>query len=95
MGAMSTQVYEEVTAELSARDAAILDFEGSWWTSKLPKDQAIRDKFDMSTTRYYQILNSLIDRPAALVHDPMLVKRLRRLRESRQRNRSASRLRTR
>jgi hypothetical protein len=45
----------------------------------------------MSDTRYYQLLNTLIDRPEALVHDPMLVKRLRRLRQSRQRARSARR----
>lgn len=92
---MSTQALEEVTTELSARDAEILDFEGSWWAARLSKEQAIRERFDMSSTRYYQILNSLIDQPAALQHDPMLVKRLRRLRERRQRDRSASRLRTR
>ena len=49
-------------------------------------------RFDMSASRYYQILNALIDRPEALAHDPLLVKRLRRLREQRQRNRSAARL---
>ena len=46
----------------------------------------------MSSTRYYQVLNALIDRPEALVHDPLLVRRLRRLRASRQRQRSARRL---
>ena len=46
----------------------------------------------MSSTRYYQVLNSLIDNPAALAADPMLVKRLRRLRAARQRQRSARRL---
>ena len=46
----------------------------------------------MSATRYYQVLNALIDHPSALEHDPMLVKRLRRLRASRQRARSARRL---
>jgi hypothetical protein len=56
------------------------------------EEQAVRDLFDMSATRYYQVLNALIDRPDALVHDPMLVKRLRRLRAARQRARSARRL---
>ncbi|HEX2290239.1 MAG TPA: DUF3263 domain-containing protein, partial [Pseudonocardiaceae bacterium] len=52
----------------------------------------IRELFDMSATRYYQILNGLIDRQDALVADPMLIKRLRRLRAGRQRARAASRL---
>jgi len=77
---------------LSERDQAILAFERSWWEFAGAKEQAIRDKFDMSATRYYQVLNVLIDREAALAHDPLLVKRLRRLRMSRQRARSARRL---
>nr|MBA2477365.1 DUF3263 domain-containing protein [Sporichthyaceae bacterium] len=43
-------------------------------------------------TRYYQVLNALIDRPEALAYDPMLIKRLRRLRATRQRTRAARRL---
>lgn len=78
--------------ELSERDAAILDFERQWWKYAGAKEQAIRDHFDMSATRYYQVLNALIDRSDALAHDPLLVKRLRRLRATRQRNRSARRL---
>jgi hypothetical protein len=81
-----------VTGELDERDRAILDFERQWWKYAGAKEQAVRDLFDMSATRYYQVLNALIDRPEALVHDPMLVKRLRRLRSSRQRARSARRL---
>ncbi|MDQ6650411.1 MAG: DUF3263 domain-containing protein [Actinomycetota bacterium] len=79
-------------AELSDRDREVLAFERHWWKYAGAKEQAIRDLFDMSATRYYQVLNALIDRPAALVADPMLVKRLRRLRASRQRARSARRL---
>ena len=82
----------EPVAELSARDAEILTFERQWWKFAGAKEQAIRDKFQMSATRYYQILNALIDKPAALAQDPLLVKRLRRLRATRQRNRSAKRL---
>jgi hypothetical protein len=78
--------------ELSARDAEILAFERQWWKFAGAKEQAIRDKFQMSATRYYQVLNALIDKPEALAQDPLLVKRLRRLRASRQRNRSAKRL---
>ncbi len=79
-------------AGLSERDCEILAFERQWWKYAGAKEQAIRDLFDMSATRYYQVLNSLIDRPEALAHDPMLVKRLRRLRSTRQRARSARRL---
>ena len=78
--------------ELSERDAEILAFERQWWKFAGAKEQAIRDKFQMSATRYYQVLNALIDKPEALVQDPLLVKRLRRLRSTRQRNRSAKRL---
>ncbi len=81
-----------VSDELSKRDREVLAFERQWWKYAGAKEQAIRDLFDMSATRYYQVLNALIDRPEALVHDPMLVKRLRRLRSSRQRSRSARRL---
>jgi hypothetical protein len=77
---------------LSDRDRAILDFERQWWKYAGAKEQAIRDLFDMSATRYYQVLNTLVDRGDALAYDPMLVKRLRRLRSSRQRTRSARRL---
>ncbi|MFM8349748.1 MAG: DUF3263 domain-containing protein [Actinomycetales bacterium] len=52
----------------------------------------MRELFDMSANRYYQILNGLIDSPYALAFDPMLVKRLRRMRAARQRARSARRL---
>ena len=85
--------FSEVSGDsLSDRDRRILEFERQWWKYAGAKEQAIRDLFDMSATRYYQILNALIDSPAALEFDPMLVKRLRRLRASRQRARSARRL---
>ena len=77
---------------LDERDRAILEFERQWWKYAGAKEQAVRDLFGMSATRYYQVLNALIDRPDAQAHDPMLVKRLRRLRASRQRARSARRL---
>jgi hypothetical protein len=82
----------EAVDGLDRRDREILAFERQWWKYAGAKEQAIRDLFDMSATRYYQVLNALIDRPDALAADPMLVKRLRRLRASRQRARSARRL---
>ncbi len=81
-----------VAAELSERDREIIAFERQWWKYAGAKEQAIKELFDMSATRYYQVLNGLIDSPVALAHDPMLIKRLRRLRASRQRARSARRL---
>lgn len=75
--------------ELSERDAAMLEFERRWWKLAGSKEEAIRQQFDMSGTRYFQILNGLIDRPEALAADPMLVKRLRRMRSSRQKARAA------
>ena len=81
-----------VDTSLSERDREIIGFERQWWKYAGSKETAIRELFDMSSTRYYQVLNALIDHPAALEHDPMLIKRLRRLRASRQRARSARRL---
>ncbi|HET7399961.1 MAG TPA: DUF3263 domain-containing protein [Intrasporangium sp.] len=77
---------------LSARDLEILAFERQWWKYAGSKEQAIKELFDMSSTRYYQVLNALLDSPAALAADPMLVKRLRRMRASRQRARTTRRL---
>ncbi len=83
---------EVAQGELTSREQEILAFERQWWKYAGAKEQAVRELFDMSSTRYYQVLNALIDRPEALAHDPMLVKRLRRMRQTRQRARSARRL---
>ena len=83
---------ERELAVLTSREQEVLAFERQWWKYAGAKEQAVRELFDMSSTRYYQVLNALIDRPEALAHDPMLVKRLRRMRQSRQRARSARRL---
>lgn len=74
---------------LDQRDIEILDFERSWWKHAGAKERAIKERFDMSATRYYQLLNELLEKPAALQHDPILVKRLKRLRTYRQRQRVA------
>jgi hypothetical protein len=79
-------------AELSDFEQRILTFERQWWRYAGAKEESIREAFAMSATRYYQTLGALIDRPEALAHDPMLVKRLRRMRTARQRARTARRL---
>lgn len=73
--------------ELTERERSILAFEQQWWRHAGAKEQAIRDTFGLSATRYYQLLNALLDRPAALAAEPLLIGRLRRLRASRARNR--------
>jgi hypothetical protein len=72
----------EGTLDLPERWPEILDFERSW-TSRLAKDAAVRRRFGLSAARYYHALNRVIDRPEALRYDPVLVRRLRRLRERR------------
>lgn len=74
-------------AALSERELKILAFEAKWWRHAGSKEQAIRDTFELSSTRYYQLLNALLDNAAALEHDPVLVGRLRRLRSTRARSR--------
>ena len=92
MGEATEPQQRSPQGQLSERDARVLAFERQWWKYAGAKEQAIRELFDMSATRYYQVLNALIDRPEALAADPMLIKRLRRLRSSRQRARAARRL---
>jgi hypothetical protein len=72
---------------LSEREQQILAFESRWWKHAGAKEQAIRDAFALSSTRYYQLLNAILDNPAAMEHDPALVARLRRLRSTRARSR--------
>ncbi|MDP4015148.1 MAG: DUF3263 domain-containing protein [Candidatus Nanopelagicales bacterium] len=75
-------------------DRRILEFERAWWRVGAVKEDAIREQFDFSTTRYYQTLNNLIDNPEALCADPVLVRRLRRLRASRNEARTSLHRRT-
>jgi len=92
---MSEQAHAPETGAhpgLSDRDAAVLAFERAWWRYGGAKESSIRAEFSMSPTEYYQVLNALLDNDSALAHDPMLVKRLRRMRATRQRGRGARRL---
>lgn len=79
-------------AALPPRDLELLDFERGWWQHQGPKERAIRERFAISAARYQQRLNRLIDLPEALTYDPMLVRRLLRLREQRRRRRVAAQL---
>ena len=83
---------QDLETQLDERSRAILDFERSWWTERGTKQRRIRERFGISATRYQQLLMRAIDLPEALRYDPMLVRRLRRLRESRRRMRLARRL---
>ena len=72
---------------LDDRDRAILDFEREWWQHPGAKEDAIRQTFGLSPARYYQVLGKLMDSEAALAYDPMLVKRLQRVRDDRRSSR--------
>ncbi|MGY1812922.1 DUF3263 domain-containing protein [Blastococcus sp. SYSU D00820] len=76
--------------ELTRREHEMLAFERQWWRHAGAKETAIREQFGLAPTRYYQALNALVDRPAALAADPLLVRRLRRLRAARGQRRQAS-----
>lgn len=71
------------TPDLTAREARILEFERQWWRHVGAKEQAIREVFGLTAARYYQLLNVVMDSPAAVRQDPMLVKRLQRARDAR------------
>ena len=81
----------DAPSALDVRSREILDFERGWWRFAGAKELAIRERFDLSTTRYYELLNALLDDKDALAYDPMLVRRLRRMRAARQRERAARR----
>ena len=80
---------ETAGSKLTDLETRILDFERNWWRFAGAKETAIKELFDLNAPRYYQLLNDLIDREDALTASPMLVKRLRRLREARMLARSA------
>ena len=80
---------EPAIGSLSDLESRILEFERNWWRYAGAKESAIKEQFDLSAPRYYQLLNDLIDRQDALLASPMLVKRLRRLRQARMAARSS------
>ena len=78
----------QLTSTLSDLEVRILDFERQWWKYAGAKDAAIKELFNLSAKQYFELLNNLIDRPDALAASPLLIKRLRRLREARVASRS-------
>lgn len=92
VGTDAQPVHEPDDDGLTRREHDILAFERQWWKYAGAKEDAIKELFGLSATRYYQVLNALVDTPEALAADPMLVKRLRRVRASRQKARAARKL---
>jgi len=72
---------------LTERDKAVLEFERRWWAEPGTKAAAIRERFELSSARYYQILAALVETSEAMTHDPLLVRRLRRVRDRRRKER--------
>lgn len=81
-----------MSQQLTELESEILRFEGQWHTYGGAKDHAIRERFDMSAAEYFQVLGRLLDSPAAYAEDPILIKRLRRIRDSRQNTRGHARI---
>ena len=88
MGALPEHA-DEPGAGLDERARSILEFERDWWRHAGAKEEAIRSQFGLSAARYYQLLNTVIDSPEGLRHDPMLVRRLQRARDARTAARAA------
>ncbi|NEA59262.1 DUF3263 domain-containing protein [Streptomyces sp. SID13666] len=74
---------ESESESLTGQDRAVLDRAARTWAGPGAKERAIREQLGMSATRYYQLLNALLDDPRALAHDPVTVNRLRRARDTR------------
>jgi Protein of unknown function (DUF3263) len=81
-----------IRGALDDRSRALLDFERESWKLDIPKERAIRERFGFSPARYHQLLNRVLERPEALTYDPMLVRRLLRVRDARRRRRVAGQL---
>jgi hypothetical protein len=83
---------DSVAAGLSELEIKLLEFESNWWRHAGSKESAIKELFNLTPPAYYQLLNNLIDRQEALMAQPILVKRLRRIRDARTTARSSSKL---
>lgn len=77
---------EVPTSRLSERHRQMLEFERTWWQLDTPRDEAIRARFDCSTDDYYAELNRVLERPEAMDHDPLVVRRFQRRRLRRRRD---------
>ena len=67
---------------LSDLEMRILDFEATPW-QRGTKADGIAELFELPASRYYELLNGILDKDGAVHYAPLLVKRLRRLREAR------------
>ncbi len=92
MSEFSTPLSQPVSNGLTKLEIEMLDFERTWWRYAGVKESSIKELFNLTPPAYYQLLNNLIDRSEALIAEPILVKRLRRLRDSRTAQRSSSKL---
>ena len=92
MSAFIDPTSDSVATGLSELEIKLLEFERNWWRHAGSKESAIKELFNLTPPAYYQLLNNLIDRNEALIAEPILVKRLRRLRDSRTAQRSSSKL---
>jgi len=92
MSEFSMPLHDAANAGLSEFEVKMLEFERSWWRHAGVKESSIKELFNLTPPAYYQLLNNLIDREAAVLAEPILVKRLRRLRDSRTQSRSSSKL---
>lgn len=72
---------------LTERDIRIIEFERTWWSEPGPKESIIRERFELSTTRYYELLSDIVDSDEAYRFDPLVIRRLRKLRARRRRAR--------
>jgi hypothetical protein len=79
--------YGQAVHVIDERQQAMLEFERNFWTYDEPKEALIRSRFQCSADDYYTELNELLDDPAAIEHDPLVVRRLRRQRTRRRRER--------
>ena len=92
MSEFSMPLNDPASAGLSEFEVKMLEFERSWWRHAGVKESSIKELFNLTPPAYYQLLNNLIDREAAVMAEPILVKRLRRLRDSRTQARSSTKL---
>jgi hypothetical protein len=92
MSEFSMPLSDSQSAGLSKLEIEMLDFERTWWRYAGVKESSIKELFNLTPPAYYQLLNNLIDRDPALIADPILVKRLRRLRDQRTSSRSSRKL---
>ena len=92
MSEFSMPLNDASSSGLSELELKMLEFERTWWRHAGAKESSIKELFNLTPPAYYQMLNNLIDREAALMAEPLLVKRLLRVRQQRTSARSSSNL---